>query len=83
MEKMEANGVPSAAPPLMKTPAAARYLFGEDGRPKTLEVWRCLGKGPKYCKLGGLVYYRREDLDAWISSRVVDPEMVGSLADDR
>lgn len=27
----------------------------------TLRVWRCLGKGPRYCKCGRLVRYRLAD----------------------
>jgi predicted DNA-binding transcriptional regulator AlpA len=32
----------------------------------TLRRWRLLGKGPRYAKLGALVRYRLEDLQAFI-----------------
>ena len=39
--------------------------------PKTLAVMRCTGNGPAFCKLGKAVFYRRDDLDSWITSRRV------------
>ncbi|MEI2415488.1 helix-turn-helix domain-containing protein [Orrella sp. JC864] len=43
---------------------AARYL----GRAKgTLAAWAIQGKGPKYIKRGR-VWYRKEDLDAWLAA---------------
>lgn len=41
--------------------------------PATLNTWRCRGKGPKYVKLGGKVFYRRADLEDFISKNLVDP----------
>jgi predicted DNA-binding transcriptional regulator AlpA len=36
----------------------------------TLRFWRHTGKGPKYFKLGGKkVFYRQEDVDAWIDEQ--------------
>jgi hypothetical protein len=32
---------------------------------KTLAMWRCQGKGPRFIKRGR-VFYFKEDLDAWI-----------------
>jgi predicted DNA-binding transcriptional regulator AlpA len=37
----------------------------------TLAKMRLFGNGPGYCKLGRRVVYRREDLEAWLQSRVV------------
>lgn len=37
----------------------------------TLERFRVAGGGPRYCKLGGAVRYRKQDLDAWLESRLV------------
>lgn len=42
---------------------AARYLGLAE---KTLAMWRCNGKGPKYIKRGR-VFYFRDDLDAWLA----------------
>jgi predicted DNA-binding transcriptional regulator AlpA len=36
----------------------------------TLAKLRLTGNGPVYCKLGRRVVYRREDLEAWLKSRV-------------
>ncbi len=34
----------------------------------TLRKWRSEGRGPRYVKIGPLVRYRPEDVDAWIQS---------------
>jgi hypothetical protein len=34
----------------------------------TLRWWRATGQGPKSGKLGRRVFYRREDVEAWIRS---------------
>lgn len=50
------------------TRAAASYL----GMSKsTLEKTRVFGGGPKYLKLGHLVRYRQQDLDEWMSERLI------------
>lgn len=46
----------------LRTPEAGRYL-GLSGR--TLEKHRCYGTGPVYRKIGGLVVYTADDLQAW------------------
>jgi hypothetical protein len=38
--------------------------------PSTLAKLRLSGNGPVYCKLGRRVVYRREDLAAWLESRL-------------
>lgn len=36
----------------------------------TLRYWRHIGKGPKSFKIGGKkVYYRQEDVDAWLEQQ--------------
>jgi hypothetical protein len=42
---------------------AARYLGHQ---PKTLAMWHLQGKGPRSVKVGGRVFYFREDLDRFI-----------------
>jgi predicted DNA-binding transcriptional regulator AlpA len=32
-----------------------------------LRRWRLVGEGPQYIKVGQLVRYRPEDLDAWVA----------------
>lgn len=39
-------------------------------KPSTLRAWRVKGKGPRYYKIGGKVFYRGADLDAWIEAQV-------------
>ena len=34
----------------------------------TLRKWRTEGRGPRYVKIGTLVRYRPEDVEAWIES---------------
>ena len=51
--------------------AAGGYLGGT--RPLTaqaLAIHRLHGTGPRYCKVGRLVRYRRADLDAWMGERM-------------
>jgi predicted DNA-binding transcriptional regulator AlpA len=38
--------------------------------PSTLAKLRLNGNGPPYCKLGRRVVYRREDLEAWLETRI-------------
>jgi len=40
--------------------------------PGTLEVWRSLGKGPRYRKHGRRVVYDDADLEAYSDSRIVE-----------
>ena len=52
---------------IFTTKEAAAYV--RLGTP-TLERFRVTGDGPTYLKLGGAVRYRREDLDAWLATRL-------------
>jgi predicted DNA-binding transcriptional regulator AlpA len=51
--------------PLLETPEAAKYLGVSV---PTLDRWRALQLGPDYCKMVGLVKYRRSGLDRYIAS---------------
>jgi excisionase family DNA binding protein len=53
---------------LMTTKEASAYV--RLGKP-TLERFRLSGYGPRFCKLGGAVRYRKVDLDDWLESRLV------------
>lgn len=56
-------------PAAMTTSNASSYLTGS-GHPttkKTLEVWRCKKRGPKYKKVGSRVYYEQDWLDAYMA----------------
>ena len=37
--------------------------------PRTLERWRWLGQGPAYLKLGAVIAYRLEDVEAFEAKR--------------
>ncbi|WDI31849.1 helix-turn-helix domain-containing protein [Hyphococcus flavus] len=47
---------------------AAKYL---GLKAATLNKWRVYGEGPPFIKVGRLVRYRRVDLDAYLSGRLV------------
>ena len=51
---------------LLTTKEAAAYLRLSH---RTLERYRVTGEGPRYLKMGRLVFYRREDLDHWLETR--------------
>jgi len=51
--------------------AAQRLKVSE----KTLNNWRCLCRGPKYVKMGGIVLYRLSDLNDFINASVVVPSL--------
>ena len=57
----------------LSTPQAAQYLAdrGVIFTEKTLCVWRCLGRGPRFIKLARKVFYRLDDLDAFIETACV------------
>ena len=38
----------------------------------TLATWACLGKGPKFIKLGGKVVYLQKHLDEYLESRATN-----------
>jgi sugar lactone lactonase YvrE len=54
---------PSDRPDLTPEQLAARY----DGRfaITTLANWRSQGKGPKFRRLGGRIFYALADVEAW------------------
>jgi len=47
----------------------------------TLRKWRGEGRGPRYVKIGTLVRYRPEDVDAWIQSH--DTQRAGRVEVER
>ena len=50
----------------LTTKEVARYLRLS---PRTLERYRVAGGGPKFLKLGRLVFYEKRALDEWLASR--------------
>lgn len=55
---------------LLTTKEAAQILGLSAG---TLEVWRCIGKGPRYFKVGRRVGYKQHDLEKYIESCSILP----------
>jgi hypothetical protein len=53
--------------PLLDESAVAAMIQVEK---KTLQAWRCRGGGPPFIRVGRLVRYRPEHLQAWLESRV-------------
>jgi predicted DNA-binding transcriptional regulator AlpA len=51
---------------LLRAPEAAEFL---GVRPATLADWRLRGRGPKFRRLGRVVAYAVEDLNAWIDEQ--------------
>ncbi len=51
---------------LLTTSEAAIYLKVS---PRTLDNWRSLGTGPQFIKVGALVRYRHEDIEAYLNRR--------------
>jgi len=39
-------------------------------RTNTIGGWRLKGQGPRFCKLGRSVRYRREDVEEWIKENI-------------
>ena len=40
---------------------------------KTLQAWRCRGKGPQYFKVGRRVFYGERKLSQYLESCIVHP----------
>jgi len=60
---------------LKDTRQAAKYLKEKHNVPPTegtMEVWRCLGKGPRYRKVGRWIRYATEDLDDFARGQIVE-----------
>ncbi len=63
MSEMETVKVTAYPDGRLDSRNAALYL-GKS--PKTLDMWRCKGEGPKWIKRGRVFYYLT-DLDAWLT----------------
>ena len=60
------NGTITASELLSPTEVAAKIKMS----PRTLQKWRCNGRGPQYVRLGHAVRYREQDVDAWVESKL-------------
>jgi hypothetical protein len=52
---------------LLNEQAVAKQLNCEV---KTLQAWRCRGGGPMFVRVGRLIRYRPDDVQAYINSRL-------------
>jgi excisionase family DNA binding protein len=67
---------PKAAPSYLFTNEDAAAYLGITTR--TLDVWRCKQRYPiSFIKVGSLIRYRKEHLDAWLESRTHHAEATG------
>jgi predicted DNA-binding transcriptional regulator AlpA len=39
----------------------------------TLTAWRNRGQGPRYVRVGKLIFYRPSDIQQWLNTRVTEP----------
>lgn len=51
---------------LLQSELASRWRIS----PRTLERWRSTGDGPRFCKIGGRVTYREEDVIAFEAEQI-------------
>lgn len=54
-------------PQLLDLQGLATYL---KVRPKTINNWRAVGKGPRGVKVGGALRFRPSDVEAWLDSQL-------------
>ena len=64
-------------PNYLLTTQQAREYSGNVASISAFNIWRMLGKGPKYLKIGNRVFYRPSDIDSWLESSVIDPSQRG------
>ncbi|WP_295885436.1 helix-turn-helix domain-containing protein [uncultured Thiohalocapsa sp.] len=63
----ETNPAPRALTSALLDEKAAAALLSFS--PRTLQMWRVRGGGPKYLKLGSAVRYHPDDLATWIEEQ--------------
>jgi len=59
----------------VNTRGAVRYLSdrGVCFARKTLEIWRIRGKGPKYRRISGRIFYDIDALDEFLRGKQINP----------
>lgn len=60
---------------LLTTPKAAEFLSVSIC---AMNSWRDKGIGPNYARIGKRVYYRPEDLTAFIEDSMIEPKAVNA-----
>jgi hypothetical protein len=58
---------PGNEPPRYLDEAAVAAIYSVS--PTTLRTWRCIGRGPRFLKIGRSVRYRPEDVHGWASKQ--------------
>ncbi|MGD9976227.1 MAG: helix-turn-helix transcriptional regulator [Desulfatirhabdiaceae bacterium] len=72
---MKQNPVDNRLPHHEDTPRSSIQAANMIGiQANTLAIWRILGRGPAYHKVGRRIVYFDRDIDAWLSSCRIDPE---------
>jgi predicted DNA-binding transcriptional regulator AlpA len=61
---------------IVSTATAAQILGVAPG---TLRYWRYMDQGPRSFRVGRHVKYRREDIEAWISSQIAATARGGGM----
>ena len=56
---------------ILRAPDAAAYLKISESQLSKLRMKVNRSRGPKFANVAGCILYRRVDLDAWISSKIV------------
>ena len=46
--------------------------------PDALMRWRSTGRGPAFVKMGKFIFYRRDDIEAWIMASRKEPETLAA-----
>jgi hypothetical protein len=62
LETMRRSGLDRDASPYLTVVETAAFLRL---KPRTLDNMRCNGVGPTFCKHGGRIFYRYQDVVAW------------------
>ena len=65
MEVMTEKAIQASVDALLTVPALAEYLSVPVG---TVYRWNYVGTGPRACRVGRFVRYRRSDVDAWLEA---------------
>ena len=67
----DAIRVDSVEPEELTAPEKVAKQLGVTAQ--TLANWRSEGSGPRFVKVGRLVYYRRSDVSAWLAKQLREP----------
>lgn len=69
--KMHSEKIKPRQQEIFRAPDAAAYLKISESQLSKLRMKVNRARGPKFAIVAGCILYRRTDLDAWISSKIV------------